>query len=439
MKAFDDYIRKHTQEDLDLPDGLSWEAMNIPLPTQSKKRRRYRWLIVLCIGALIGTCTSQFFMSNDYVNAEGNTHQTVSHSHTASADQGIKTDPITKENRQNALDNAELKEINISTSENIDRIKQDIIHNTHQNSSSIRIKDKDHTFHEFSQSNNISLKKHKMDHEDVVTTTIMPSLNTNKQKTINEIERTLTPSLLTLNLIPQYVQHDTGPQIVHNQSTIIEQKESTPSNLSVYLGAGINQSSISYRNGPQADVLNDAESSRNGYSYQLGIRYRLADDFFLMSTLYYQDLRSYIRYSENLGTEIVSPTTKITRIRNIGHNNSIKFAGIQLGVGKEIPFNNRWGTQVTASFISAYQLSADGRTLNESLSIIDLENHRTQERWNLGLQINAGLYVQATSKWKLISTIGYQHSFNSLEFDNNTTLQIVPKSIDFTIGIDRRF
>jgi len=50
---FDKYIKSHTQKDLEVPQGLSWEEMNIPLPEQKKKRRGFFWLWFGLVGVLL--------------------------------------------------------------------------------------------------------------------------------------------------------------------------------------------------------------------------------------------------------------------------------------------------------------------------------------------------------------------------------------------------
>ncbi len=52
--AFDKYIRKHTEKELEVPEGLDWENLNIPLPEPKKKRRRFLWLWFLFLGVVLG-------------------------------------------------------------------------------------------------------------------------------------------------------------------------------------------------------------------------------------------------------------------------------------------------------------------------------------------------------------------------------------------------
>lgn len=52
-KQFDSYIRDHLHEELPIPDSLNWENMDIQIPT--KKRRRFFFLPLVVLGAILST------------------------------------------------------------------------------------------------------------------------------------------------------------------------------------------------------------------------------------------------------------------------------------------------------------------------------------------------------------------------------------------------
>jgi len=264
---FDKYIKSHTQKELEVPAGLSWEEMNIPLPEQKKKRRGFFWLWMMLLGVIIGGGTVMLLQSDKEVS------KSIVEENVVSRETVIQTNTILENsssemvqtNGQTSKESKPKQKQDISVintySSNVKTIKRPIVSNPIVNSDVITTLSSD--FQSINSINKISKKSKPV---------VQPSSNETLRTVVSiqnidgvKIELTTKDRVLPqLDLIE--IEND-------------ENKENTKPSL--FINFGINQSWSNYSQGNQLDALTLAEDLAFGNSIQVGLKFPLKNKFFL--------------------------------------------------------------------------------------------------------------------------------------------------------------
>ena len=421
---FDKYIKTHTEKELEVPVGLSWEEMDIPLPEQKKKRRGFFWIWFLFLGALLGGGAVMLLQpsideSKDIVMEEvvatNRKPETKPILEKSSSNTGQKDDSVTKESTSTIIN----KDITVTnTRPSISKNTQPI------NSFNSLV-----SSNEITISNSGSIPENSLNSVSKKYNPITPSSSKEIIRTIFSVENIdgVNLGLSTKErALPQLHLVDIPPP-------------DKKINASFFINFGVNQSWSNYNQGNQLATLTAAEDLAFGNSFQLGVKFPLKNKFFVTTGLTYQKLHTTFSYKEDLGTEVsLALNQRITRVKNIYHNNYFEFIELNLGVGKEFYFGKNWGSQLSLSFNPSYQLKATGRTLNEDLSVFEMENHKTVDRllWAAGGGLD--LFFNLKSN-RILAGVDLKRSLSKIQLLDNSDLQLQPQVLTFKLGLERKF
>lgn len=217
--------------------------------------------------------------------------------------------------------------------------------------------------------------------------------------------------------------------------------ENAFSNLrpSLFVNFGVNQSYNTYSQSVQSEALQEAEEVAEGSSFQIGIMFPIKQRFFLFSGLTYQKLHTIFTYSENLGTELdLAQGRRVTKIKHICYNNDAEFLDFNVGIGKDINFGQKWGSQFTMFFSPSYQLRHTGRTLNQDFSVFEMNNYAIPNRLSWNASASTGLFLKVKNH-RLVGSINWQMGLSKMKLLENSDLRVQQDVLSFRLGIERQF
>ena len=413
---FDKYIKSHTQKELEVPEGLSWEEMNIPLPEQKKKRRGFFWIWFVLLGVVLGGGVVMFLQPS------------------IDASKGIVmeeviapiTKPETKPILEKSLSNTVQKDDSVTKESTSTIINKDITVTNTRPSISENTQPLN-SFNSLVSSNEITISK---------SASTPVKSNSISQPSSKEITKAIF-SIENIDGVNAVLS--TKERALPQLHLVDIPSPDKKMKASFFINFGVNQSWSNYNQGNQLAALTAAEDLAFGNSFQLGVKFPLKNKFFVTTGLTYQKLHTTFSYKEDLGSEVsLALNQRITRLKNIYHNNYFEFVELNLGVGKEFYFGKNWGSQLALSFNPSYQLKATGRTLNEDLSIFEMENHKTVDRllWSAGGGLD--LFFNLKSN-RILAGVDLKRSLSKIQLLDNSDLQLQPQVLTFKLGLERVF
>ncbi|MFK8009542.1 MAG: hypothetical protein AB8H03_24485 [Saprospiraceae bacterium] len=420
---FDKFIKSNARKSLDVPEGLDWDNMNIPLPPK-KKNRKFFFLLWFGLFFLIGGA----FI---YLNIA-----------TTTANEEIENITQLKNEKINS-------KIEFEASEKVE-IPQP------PSSSSIEIIDSKNitnTLPIISSSKTIIEEDSKIASDLIIKS--LSLIDSTSEKTL-EIE-----SVLAIQTNKPFASLDQKSQInlvgIQSINSLIEipielKKElSLPTyfelplktlddnKLSLSLSFGVNTFLSNYRSGSQIDLLKTADNQAIGTSYNLGLQYQLKKGFFTTIGVSYQNLHHTFSYREELDPILdFTQFQQINRTKKVFYNNYSQIVELNIGGGKSFFFGKNWGSQIALNINPALKIKSTGRTLNDDKSIIDIEDFAVDQK----LFISAGAEVRLFYKIKnnhIFTSLGYKHALSNLKLLNNSTLTLQPQILNINLGISRNF
>ncbi|MEM1001867.1 MAG: hypothetical protein AAGH46_04380 [Bacteroidota bacterium] len=442
MKQFDDFIKKNTQKEIQVPDELSWDNMNIPIP--KKKKRRFLPFFLLCLGFLIGVGATLFWLTkqdahNTSTISQANFQTSIPEqipttSHSIEASTATTTNNDVQEEKIESIENiSKGADFNIKLKKEAPQASTAKKNSKHNILNSTTILNKEQHPRLISKEElvetDFSENKYNNNLNDPLLLPTCPKLGIVN----SHLDSLATINRLPISLLP--LKTRSLPKS-NNSDKIIE--PTSPSRLSIYFASGYLRTNNHYKKGPQTETLSTAETTGHGMALNLGIRFKLNKTLFLTSEFSYQKLSSFFMYTENLGTE-TDPTQfkQVTRLRHICHNNSIETLGLNIGLGKDFLLGRQWGSQMILAFSSNYQLKSNGRMINDDLSVYDMSNHQYPERIIYNLHLSTGAFFQF-KKFKLIGSIAWQQGLNSVRLLDNSDLEFSPSALNLSLGIEKR-
>lgn len=467
MEHFDKYIRKHTQNDLPVPDGLDWENMNFQLPEKKKKDRKVLWFLFLGMmigGLFIGLLfypTSSIKENSLSIDTQQEAKDvTVTKKESKKLSNQESSENTTKPTIENSQANSnefnpfdakpkqvkkviDAKNITSSTIKSSKNTSNSFLTSNHGIKNQIdkkvfdvkRINEK--TNAEISFNENILSDLIETNKIDTLKLEIMVSEKV-KESQLDQLIKTLSKPNQIASLI-HFVSIENNR--IYNLPIInmVEAKNSVSNKFSMYVASGYNYSMSDYHQGVQAPLMSEAISAGHGYRFTVGSNYYLNNKFFFSSGLTFQKLKTYFKYNEDLGTEYsVQLSSEVHRVRHICHNNETDYAGVKFGIGKDFDFSPRFGGQVNLSILSEYQLRSDGRLINENETVFRMEDFKTFDRLNYSIETGLGIYWRWNQS-KIIGNLGWQNSLSKSKIFEHSDLAYSVRVLHLSLGIEHLF
>ena len=465
MESFDRLIKKFAQKEAEVPAGLSWDEMNIPLPSDKQKDRKYLWYLFTGVffGVVFSFLLDNFF-NQSHKNPQG--HNLLTEKSKKFSEESADSDyvlgsiksskeqseqnnneeftAIEKSFQRNSKFNNSTTEVNKDVSNELRLVEKEI--GEQQKPYILKADKRKSTLKNqaevYSSSETLA----------VPTKRIIKNKSTKRNSVLDQtigIESIIEPnkvdskrSLISLDDIINLplglaVRRDKNSNVP--SLSLINESEFMDSRFILNVAVGYNYSFNHYSKGRQAIALNEAESPGNGLSLNLGTRYSIKNNFFFALGFSYQRFKSIFEFSEDLGSiPTAVPFQTILRKRNVYHNNSFEFVGLSYGIGRDFYFSKRLGSQVTVSFLSEMQMKANGRSLDTEASIYNLIDQKFEDRFMLSVLPTLGLFYK-TREYKFIGSIGWQQGLMNSRFSNDgSDLRYSPRALSLSFGIERR-
>ena len=408
---FDKFIRSNTQKDLEAPDSLDWENMNIQLPKEEKKPRLFFLLfglsfIVLSSLVLIYSNKKEenpplFDTEANITNSEIKVSEILNQSNTS--------DPVSLEDKKKKV-NAKQGSFTQKETKQLNLVKQSIL---------------------LDSSDNLSINKpfdfEEVSHSKTLQTSELSSIQT--QKKIK-----LIPSIPSITNLKLQVQKQ--KEIFLTERFLSQTKAESNKKSSLSFSIGFNTFNSNYNASNQTPELRNAEAAALGTNYNLGFEYALKKDFFVYMGISHQRLRKTFTFEEIQVEE--SLLQRITRIKYVFHNNNYDIVAMNIGVGRTISFGKHWGSKIALNINPSYMVNIEGRTLDDNISIIDLKGNMTQQRFYFSGGAELKLFYKLKGKI-IFTSFGYQQSIRANNLIKNSPLKYRPEILSINLGISRTF
>lgn len=427
MEHFDKFIKKHTEKELEVPAGLSWEEMNIPLPLEKNTSRNFIWLLFLS-GVVVGVIVCLLIN-----NPHHETERIIAAKKTDEKSVATLDSEISQTERLLMVaDSGENHMISPKLRFNYSEKKANSTLQKNNTAAAIAVPDKK------MQGTRVNIiSRHGSEEKESYSRKSMTDKNKVSAATLPITFREQIITLGHIGAISLMLKQNAHQPTLSFPS--LEESLGSEKPLrrtALYFLGGYTYSSNSYSNGLQARTLSEVESAGHGRVFRLGLKFSLRNRFFLNSEVAAQKLGTIFMYSENLGSRYSTMYSQyVERIRHICHNNSLETIGIRLGMGRDFSLGERFGSQVTFSFAADHQISSDGRTLNEDFSVHVMDNHHTTGGIVSGIRADLGVHYNINNGYRLLGRVGWQQSITMKKFLKNSDLKYSPRVFDISIGI----
>jgi len=438
---FDKYIKKFTKGELEVPEQLDWDMMNIPLPgeEEEKKKKKFLWIWlfsgVVLLGVVIGSFllkpadTAVGLMEQSTPEPTKNTEisEKTKPKKQVESISNINTQNLDQDNGKDIIETKSSQAFQEGVSQNANAINPTSSINT---SSIINSKSQIRS-ESFANSEKSNKQEFLTKNPRKLGSSIKQDLN-NKLisiKTLNSLSNSLTWEKRDLIQIDAF-----NPYFPINKTT-----ESNRKVFAAFINFGTTYSRTNFSNSTNADALNDAEEAAIGLSIQSGLRAYSTNNFFLESGLSYKKLHSTFTYSQEIDTEIdLLLRQRSTFIENVFHNNYTDLLELNSALGKELTFMQNWGLRIKATFNAGYLLQFNGKTLNEESSVIELKNYKSGNRLMLSAGANSELFY-AFKNYHISIGVDFRRNFSNLKIFENSDLRFEPRIMTFNLGLARKF
>lgn len=428
---FDKFIKSNTHQELDVPVGLDWENMNIPLPPPEKKNRKFIFMLWFGLLFFAAGSTIYFYAKNANQNeaiALDKSEKTSSILETETIEKIVVQDFSNKLTPAISGDNVQITNTaKIPFSQKKDNQKG---LNQLTNSTINTLIIKDSVKVEIPFSNILNQAKLTEVPVSAISKNEIDQLNIASIQSINALLQLSFEKKRKLN-IPTY--------FVASEKTADPTTKKKKNGLSVTFSVGLNKFNPNYQDGSQAALLESAEESAIGSAYHLGLEYQLKKGFFTSVGVSYQRLHSTFTFSEELETEIdYSALQKIYRTKRVFYNNYFDFIELNIGGGRSFSFGKNWGSQLALNINPSFNIKSTGRTLGDDESIIDIEIFATKSK----VFVSAGAEVRLFYKIKnnrVFTSFGYKQALSKIKLLNNSSLSFQPQVLSVTLGMNRDF
>ena len=417
---FDQFIRSNSHEELSTPPGLDWEEMNIPIPPPEKKKRRFFFLWLLLAGtgfALFGL----WALSGDK----------------------ISSDITTQTNK--ALNDSKTISSNTLTSE----IPSEVIPANHSVSSSATIAQKiivpakPEITEQKTENNTVSSSLESRQKKHIVLTDAAPS----DKRSSNILEPSPRIPAITIPLLAApgyYLENLSGndnSNVEESDSITFLSEEDLTKNAnfwSLSVSYGLNSSQNVYSNTVQKEALENADDLALGSTYHLQLEQHFRKHVFWYTGLSFQRLHSTFYYEKFLGFEDnFADLIRTSRTRKVYHNNYLHLLELNLGLGKSFFPKNKIGLDLSIQLNPTLSFNPRGRTLDEELNIINIEDQNSGVQW----MFSAGTRLDLRYNFKTSSIslgLGYTQVLSKLQIISDSDLTNQPRVLELRIGLRKR-
>lgn len=425
---FDKFIQSNTQESLDVPDGLDWDNMNIPLPPKKKNRKFFFFFLIA--GLLLVSCASFLYFKTDRFPV------TVENNH-FNSNKNIKSNSsLTFENNDNSnVSKNQTGLEKLSTSKNDFEKTQSAVFsaNNTKNRNQTNFNSKTITPFLIDSLSNPSLP------EDGTSLELFfkNSTPTSKRKPISLVAiQGIQSPLLSVDLERKKINSIFYFEPLEDSTDTVD---NPLKGFSILLSFGRNAFSSNYGVGPQVNALNMATTRKLGNSYHLGFEYTFKKGFFTSLGVSLHSLHHTFSFREEpIVITDFDVNQRITRTKRVFHNNYFHFLELNLGAGKSFSLGKNWGTQVAIHLNPSLRWKTIGRTLNENNTIVDIEQFEVDQKFFLGISGEARVFYQLKRN-KIFTSFRFNQVLSDLKLINTSTLEFQPQMLNANIGVSRNF
>lgn len=401
---FDNFVKKNTEEELTLPQGLEWDNMDIELP--KKREQVFSPLLLLTLGFL-GLIVGVLLLQKNYWHKEreGNT---------------------------------KVNTLNIDSKEDCQELI--FVSNTVNEPTTVTIPVKPDAH--LPLSTIAQPKKLELQQEEMIPpSTISPVDFINKidNREIDyqssstpptTIEKLSSKPIKALTFNPESKIEKRTPAIPKEE---LGKSVLTPK-LTVAVSAGVNYGGMNY----DKDKQRASSSSNWGSSYQLSVEYALKKNWFLSIGGAYDRIHSTLYNQQALGTyERIDSNVRsvILQTREVYHNNYYEMVALQLGVGKSFRLTDRWSGQIMLNIAPTYRRAFSGKVLDNSDEVLALEpNLLSAQNWSW--TAGAGMrFTYRAGTTDLFLHLGMRRSISKIDVLTDSNLSSQPHLIHLSLGI----
>ncbi len=420
---FDKFIKSNSRKNLDVPEGLDWDNMNIPLPPKKKNRK---FFFLLWFG-LFFLASSTFIYLNVAKTTTNEKIKNITQLENGKANSKMEFETIEKVKISQSPFNSTFETID---NKNITNTRPSI--SSSNNIIEVDLKpSSDLIFKSFSLIDSTSEKALDIESLLPMQTNELPTSQDQKV----QINLVGIQSVYALIEIPFEKKKELNLPIFFK----LPMDNPKDKKLSLSLSFGANTFLSNYRSGEQVDLLRAAEDQAIGTTYNLGLQYQLKKGFFTTIGISFQNLHHTFSYREILDPIIdFTQFQQIKRTKKVFYNNYSQLVELNIGGGKSFTLAKNWGSQIALNINPSFRIKSSGRTLNDDKSIIDIEYFAADRQ----LFISAGAEVRLFYKIKsnqIFTSFGYKHAFSNLKLLNNSTLTLQPQIININFGVSRKF
>ena len=439
---FDKYIRSHTEKDLTPPMDLNWENMNIPLPSEKKKDRAiYFYFIGLLI--LVG---GLYLFSNQYSTTQDDiVEQGLMPENNISLESKTSVNKELEAEKQYNSENIENEKESI-VNLNSNTSKEFLIQKTKKNSSSISQNrmatqqniSKKNIESQFVPTNQSALSKasfNKMIKKDLTKDAIDIEKITQPK---NKLSQPLAINSIVFTFLP-FTNETQYVDIPLRWETKDFKRESLNNGLTLQLGYGLNTFQSNFNPSSQTELLQSAEDIAYGHAVNLKLKYHFKHKIYASLGFTYQKLHNTFSYREDLGVvNNLVDFTKVHRTKVIYHNNYFENISINIGVGKAFLLTKYLGFDIALQLNPTLGLSSEGRTLNDELQVVYIENFQPSKKLFLSAGTSIDVFYKVKNN-KIFAGAGFTQTLSKVNLIQNSNLSYQPRILTFNIGFGRRF
>jgi hypothetical protein len=450
---FDDFIKSNTKDDLPVPEELSWDNMDFPLPPAKRKRRILPWLLFFLLFTGL-TISGIWYIYRQKSNGTGLSRlESIASKEPQNNEVDFESGFPVQHNEQFhkiAPDDISAN-IKIESPQSIHKVYDTKTIKDDRAQETVALNNA--KFQETSKPRHIQSEEIRIDENMVLGSTLesneiaaemadiftpledLYSVGEQKSKQFPIAALPMRP--LSSDLRIEYISSPSmeySPGLLLGEQDDITVKQEKKHRY-LLLSIGMNTAQLDH----SSPILKDAEVSDWGNRYQILFEQEVKNNWLAGVGLAYHRIHSTLTFEKELGTYVNFSEGQIIRqIRHVFHNNYFDFISLNLGVGKQFNLKSRWRTQGSINFSPSYRLMHTGKSITDNETIIDLTPGAIAQNkwiWNAEASWSVSYRLKETV---VFCGVNISQTLNKIPLflnDNNMTIQ--PRIYSLNLGIKR--
>lgn len=438
-KEFDKYIKEFSKNELDTPDDLSWE--NLDIKTPPKKDSRDRKIFILLFFGLVSVALAYWLLQNETVTYTKNTRQTsdltiignfendnqkVDKNESLDSDQtnnskysyseSLSSDIIKSESNRKPIMNSNSKVIIASNQNNTEEIKQGNGNQATQQNKPLKEKS---ALISSDYNNNPQSKVNSS--IDMVSRTVKNEITLPKgEDTINE--RIIKPTVNIEPLNYNNIEVDSNQNSIQNVPVrLIERKNEPMYSISLFSGISYDNDNFSEKENTN---LNGYHLPHFGQFYKLELFRTFPKNWSINISAGFRERHTVFSYEQDLGTyENFDEFAVIQRTRIIYNNNKWKLITSGIGVGKNFSLTSKFSLHINAQAEYNRIVTTNGKYLDENSMIAEVSSDSVINKNN----VTVGLRTFVTYGFKDDFRLQFGASYNQMLTSRQIILEEIPQ------------